>query len=168
MEINPFKTLIAQIVDKQGRFVCVQAVQIFHVFLQLPMHIIIQQVPIQAFREIPFDPLPEFAAHEQQFPSRMAVHEAVQRPQIGEFLPHVAGHLIEQRAFAMHDFIMRQNKHETFVERIQQGKRDHVMMIAPMNRVFRHIDEHVVHPAHVPFEHEAQASEMHGVRHARP
>src|SRR5690348_4694746 len=41
-------------------------------------------------------------------------------------------------------------------------------MIAAMDRVLRHVDEKVVHPAHVPFQPEAEAAEVGGARYAGP
>ena len=60
-------------------------------------------------------PLAEVAAHEQQLLAGMRPHVAVEQPQVGELLPQVAGHLVEQRALAVHDFVVRQRQDEVLV-----------------------------------------------------
>ena len=66
----------------------------------------LEQVPVEAFVVRPLAPLGDLVAHEQQLLARVAVHVAVEEPQIGEFLPEVARHLVEQRALAVHDLVV--------------------------------------------------------------
>ena len=47
--------------------------------------------------------------------ARLRVHVAEQQPQIGELLPLVARHFADQRAFAVHHFVVRQRQDEIFV-----------------------------------------------------
>ena len=71
-----------------------------------------EQVPVEAAVVVPFAPLAELAAHEQQLLAGLGEHVAEQQPQVGELLPVVAGHLAEQRAFAVDDLVVRQRQNE--------------------------------------------------------
>jgi hypothetical protein len=112
-------------------------------------------------------PLRELAAHEQQLLARMRPHEAEVRAQRREPLPRVAGHFRGERALAVHDLVVRQRQHEALGERIDEPERHPVVVIAAMDRVFVQIRERVVHPAHVPFEIEAEAAVAGRRGHAR-
>ncbi len=46
---------------------------------------------------------------------------------------------------------------EIFLERVEQRERDIAVVKAPVNRIDAHVMQEIVHPAHVPFEAEAQA-----------
>jgi hypothetical protein len=71
---------------------------------------------------IPLVPLADLAAHEEQLLARMRPHEAVERTQIGEFLPVVAGHLVDQRALAVHHFVVRQRQDEVLGEGVHHSE----------------------------------------------
>ena len=77
------------------------------------------EVPVEALVVTPFLPLAEFAALEEQFFSGMGPHQRVEHPQIGEFLPHVSGHLAKQGAFSVHDLIVAEDQDEMFVEGVE-------------------------------------------------
>ncbi len=68
----------------------------------------------------------------------------------------------------MHNLIVRQRQHEILVERVHETEGHFVVMVLAVYRVFGHIGQGVVHPAHVPFVSEAEAAVVHGFRHARP
>jgi hypothetical protein len=67
----------------------------------------------------------------------MRPHEAVQRAQVGEFLPVVAGHLADQRALAVHHFVVRERQHEVLGEGVEQAEGQLVVVVAAMDRVVR-------------------------------
>src|SRR5207253_7737910 len=71
-----------------------------------------QQMPVQAAVVPPFTSLPELVTHEQQFLAGLRIHISEKQAQVGEPLPLVARHFIEQRALAMDDFIMRERQHK--------------------------------------------------------
>ena len=64
------------------------------------MRLLICQMPVETLVEIPFPSLAEFLAHEQQLLARMPPHVSVIGPQVGELLPGIAGHAVEDRALA--------------------------------------------------------------------
>ena len=90
---------------------------------------IVERRPIEIAIVIPLALLREFAAHEQQLLAGMRPHEAEIGAQIGEALPAVAGHLADQRAFAVHDLVVRQRQDEIFGERVEQTEGHVVMMM---------------------------------------
>src|SRR3981081_3064627 len=119
-----------------------------------------EQITAEFAMVIPLAALPEFATHEEQLLARMPVHPRVKHPQIRELLPFVARHLIQERALAVHDLVVAKHENEMLLERIHERERDVVVMEAPEDRIERHVMEEVVHPAHVPFEPEAEAAEI--------
>ena len=80
----------------------------------------------------------------------------------------VARHHAEERAFAVHDLIVRERQHEVLVEGVHHAERQLVVMILPVGRVALEVAQRVVHPAHVPFLAEAQAAGMRGPRNLGP
>ena len=162
--VDPGEAMAVAVQLAQRRLFLQQPVEVPHTGLQAAMQGIVQQMPIQAAVAIPFPLLAELGAHEQQFFARLAEHEGVIGPQIGEFLPSIARHAAENRAFAVHHLVMAQRQHEIFVEGIQQSEGQIVVMIAPVDRVLAHVAERVVHPPHVPFVAEPQAAQMHRPR----
>ena len=85
-----------------------------------------------------------------------AVHVGQKRARVGEPLPLVARHLVEQRPLAVHHFVVRNRQHEILGERIQQAERDVVVVVLAVDRILLEVVQHVVHPAHVPLHGEAQ------------
>src|ERR1035441_7492760 len=69
-----------------------------------------QRMPVNAAVVVPFAPLGNLAAHEQQLLARLGEHVAEQQTQIGIFLPVVSRHFAEQRTLAVHHFVMRQRE----------------------------------------------------------
>ena len=117
---------------------------------------------------IPLALLAELAAHEHQLLAGMAEHEAVIGAQIGKALPVVAGHAAEDRAFAVHDLVMRQRQDEVFRKRVVQAEQDVAVMVLAVDRILADIFQRVVHPAHVPFVAEAEPAILDRPRHLRP
>ena len=103
--------------------------------MRVPLH----QVPLQAGVEVPLVPLAEVAAHEQQLLARMRPHVAVQQPQVGELLPQVAGHLVQQRALAVDHFVVRHRQHEVLVEGVDQAEGQLVVVVAAVDRIVLHV-----------------------------
>ncbi len=98
----------------------------------------------------------------------MRPHVAVERPEIRELLPAVAGHLREQRPLAVHDLVVRERQHEVLVPGVDEREGQLVMVEAAVDRLLAEVLERVVHPAHVPLEAEAEPAEVGRARDARP
>ena len=88
----------------------------------------------------------------------MTPHKAEISAQIGKTLPVIAGHFADQRAFAVHDFVMRERQNEIFRECIKQPESQVVVVIIAMDGLFRHIIQSIVHPPHIPFIGEAKTA----------
>ena len=73
-------------------------------------------------------------------------------------LPFVARHLADDRAFAVHDLVVRDRQHEVLAEGVEKTEGHLVVAPAAIDRVARHVVERVVHPAHVPLEAEAETA----------
>src|SRR3712207_7587457 len=56
----------------------------------------------------------------------------------------------------------------TLFRSVKERKREIVVRPPPMNWIFRHVLEHVVHPSHIPLVGEAEAAEVHRPRDTRP
>ena len=65
----------------------------------------------------------------------------------------------------MHDLVVRQRQDEVLAEGVEQRERELVVVVAPVDRVLLEVVEHVVHPAHVPLEAEAEPAEVGRPRH---
>ena len=165
--VHPFKTGRYEIELVQRWRGFIKLVQVAHQPLHAGMLRVVEQVPVQALVVVPFAHLRKFAAHEQQLFAGMAEHEAQISAHVGELLPSVTGHLAQQRAFAMHHFVMRNRQHEVLAEGVAQAKRHFALMVLAMHRVARHVLQRVVHPAHVPFVVKAQSARRRGARHGR-
>ena len=84
------------------------------------------------------------------------------------FCQRVARHLVDQRALAVHDLVVRQRQDEVLRERVDERERQLVVVVAAVDRVLLEVRQRVVHPAHVPLEAEAEAAQVGGPRDARP
>ena len=83
-------------------------------------------------------------------------------------LPHVAGHFVKQRILAVDDFVVGKGQNEIFAEGVEQRKSDFVVFVLAVDGIGGKIFQRVVHPAHVPFEAEAEAAEIGGAGDAGP
>ena len=60
----------------------------------------------------------------------------------------------------MHHLIVRQRQNEIFIEGIQESKGQLVMVILPVDGIFGHEDQGVVHPAHIPLHTKAETAHI--------
>jgi len=61
---------------------------------------------------------------------------------------------------AVDDLVMAQRQDEILVEGVEQAKGQVVVVMLAVDRLARHVAERVVHPAHVPFEAEAEPADI--------
>ena len=98
----------------------------------------------------------------------MGHHVAEEGAQVREFFLIIAGHLVQQAALAVDDLVVADGQHEVLTERIEEAERDLAVVAGAEERIGFHVAEHVVHPAHVPLEIEAQAPVGRGLCDQRP
>ena len=156
--IDPFKPGRAEVELVKRRRRLVQTIKVAHQAVDTGVFGLVEQMPVKVAVVIPFPRLRKLAAHEQQFFARVAPHEAQVGAQVGELLPGIARHFAQQRAFAMHHLVVRDRQHEVFAEGIVQAEGQLALVVLAMHRVARHVEQGVVHPAHVPLEIKAQAA----------
>ena len=132
------------------------------------MLFIIKQQPIKLLFIIPLDKLAELLPHEQQLFTGVGHHISVKGPQRIEFIVIFARHFIYERAFSVHNLVMGNWQNIIFRKGVKEGKRQGVVAVFSINAVQRHISDHVVHPAHVPFEIKSQSARKCGLCHKRP
>src|SRR4026207_1117768 len=137
-------------------------IQVLHEALESLVPLEIAEMPLQAGVVVPLAPLSELPTHEQHLLARMCVHEAIEGTEVGESLPLVTGHFVEQRSFPVHNFIMREHKNEIFIEGIEEPKRNLILVKSAVDWIVAEVVQHVVHPTHIPFEREAESSSIGG------
>src|ERR1051325_5032542 len=98
----------------------------------------------------------------------MRPHVTIKRPQVGKLLLSCAGHLVEQRALHVHHFVMRKRKNKVFTPRVEQTKRQRVVITSTKEWIGLEILQSVVHPTHVPLEIEAKAAGVNRAADCRP
>ena len=118
--VNPFETVPVKFDLMEGGLGGIEMIEVGDELLDAAMGIVLKQVPVQAVRFGPFAALGELLAHEEEFLAGMCVLISVEKPEIGELLPHVAGHFMEKRVFSVDDFIVREGKLEIFGEGVEK------------------------------------------------
>ena len=73
---------------------------------------VLQQFPVDFAIMAPFADLPDLAAHEEEFLSRVGPHERKIGAQRGKLLPFIARDFPVQRALAVYDFVMAERQDE--------------------------------------------------------
>src|SRR5258708_16579041 len=166
--IDPLETRRLMVSLPQSRLSAINAIEIADQVLDATMVGLVKQIPIKAGVVIPFAPLAKRAAHEESLFARSRPHVTEQRAQVGELLPSIAGHLVEQRAFAVNDLVVRKRQHEVFVPRVHQSKRQIAVMKSAVDRSVAEVVERIVHPSHVPLEAQTNTTPIHAAPDPRP
>ena len=155
---DPAKAVGLAIAHMERGRLAIKPVEIADQRLHALMRPMLEQPPGERLRGVPLARLPELLAHEQELLARVPPHEAVERAGVGEALPFVARHFADDRAFAVHDLVVRDRQHEVLAEGIKKTEGHLVVAPAAVDRVARNVVERVVHPAHVPLEAEAETA----------
>ena len=165
---DPLEALPAVVDLPEGGMVLVELVQGLDVGLQLGVLVVAQQHPVQRLGLVPLSELAELLTHEQQLLAGVSHHVAKEGAQVCKLGLIVTGHLVDEAALAVDDFVVADGQHEVLAEGVEEAERDLVVVARTEERVSLHVAEHVVHPAHVPLEIEAQAAVGSGFRDHRP
>ena len=128
--------------------------------MYVPVRGIIEQEPVERALVVPLYELRELAAHKQQFFARVRHHKTEEGLEPLEFFLVFAGHFIYERTLAVHHLVVRKRKYVIFRKRVGYGKSDVVVHILAEERICRNVAQHIVHPAHVPLEVEAQTAHI--------
>jgi len=95
----------------------------------------LKKMPIEAARFAPLIALGKFLTHEEEFFAGVRIVISVEQAEIGELLPHIAGHFVDQRVLAVNDFVMGKGKNKVFAERVDQRKGDFVVFVLAVDRI---------------------------------
>ena len=158
--LNPLEAVPAVIDLVEAGIVAVDLVQAADALLYLRVPVIRQQEPVQLVIEFPLDEVGEFTAHKQQLLAGMRHGIAIEHAQTCEFLPQVAGLLVQHGMLAVNNLVMAERQDEVVIEGVHEGKGELVVVILAVDGVLLDIRKHIVHPAHVPLEMEAQAAQV--------
>src|SRR5437764_295286 len=137
--VDPFETVPIKLDLMEGGFGGVKAVEIADEPLDAAMGIVLEEMPVDAADFAPFITLGEFLPHEEKFFAWMSALIGVEQSEIGELLPHVAGHFVEKGVFAVDDFVVGEGEKEIFGEGVKKGKGEFVVLVLAMDRVVRKI-----------------------------
>ena len=162
VEVDPLEPGRVEVELVEGRLAAVEVVEVLDPALDVPVRLVLEGVPLQALLVRPLPPLGELAAHEEELLAGMGEHVAVEGLEVGVFLHLEAGHLADERALAVDDLVVRQGQDEVLRVGVPHAEGQVVVAELAEERVLAEIGEHVVHPAHLPLQAEAQAAEMDG------
>ena len=104
--VDPFETVPIELDLMESRLGDVEMVEIGDEALDAAVGIVLEEVPVEAASFAPFVALGEFLAHKEEFFAGVGVLIGIEQTEVGELLPHVAGHFVEKRVFAMYDFVV--------------------------------------------------------------
>ncbi len=107
----------------------VKMVEIGNQALDAAVGIVLEEMPINAVGFFPFGTLGEFLTHEEELLSRVSVLIGIEEAEISELLPYIAGHFVEERVFAVDDFVVREGKKEIFGEGVEERECELVVFV---------------------------------------
>ena len=136
----------------------VEVAQRRHVVRERVVDGIVEHVPVLLTALVPLAHLPELAAHEVELLARMHVHVQVEDAGLGELVPVVAVHLVEDRGLAVHVLVVRQRQQVALVWEVHHRERELVVVVLALVRRLLKEVERIVHPPHVPLVVKAQAA----------
>src|SRR5580704_7445639 len=160
--IDPLETRRLVVFFAQRRLGAIDTVEIADQALNAAMVGLVEQIPIETGVVIPFAPLAKLSPHKENFFPRARPHVAEQRAQVGELLPAITGHLVEQRALSVNDLVVGQRQHKIFEPGVDKSEGQIAMMKSAKDRLLAKVVERVMHPSHVPLEAETKTADIHG------
>ena len=165
---QPLEALPGVVLLPEGGLLQVEGVHGLEELLGLAVRLVLEQVPVQGVFKVPLVPLGQLGTHKGELFARVGHHIGVEGADTGEFQGVVPGHFAEEGALHMHHLVVGQRQNVVFREGVHQGEGD--VPVIELAEVGVHLDvvADVVHPAHVPFEVEAQAALVHRVGHLGP
>ena len=133
--VNPFETVPVKLDLMEGGFGGIEMIEIADEALDAAMGLVLEEMPVKTAGFAPFITLGEFLAHKEKFFAWVGALIGVKQTEIGELLPHIAGHFVEKGVFAVDDFVVGEGEKEIFGEGIKKGKGEFVVLVLAMNRV---------------------------------
>ncbi len=171
---QPLKALPAVVVLPQGALTQIEVVQVPDILMELPVALAVQHAPVQLVLEVPFLFGAQLHAHKAQLLSGMGHGVAVKAPDARQLLPLVPGHLAPDGALHVDHLVVAQGQDVVFRKSVEHGEGDVLVVALAEPGVHFQIVAHVIHPAHVPLQVEAQTADavgpddVCGLGHQRP
>jgi hypothetical protein len=137
--VNPFETVPVELDLMEGGLSGVKMIEVVDEALDAAMGFVLEEVPVEAAGFAPFAALGEFLAHEEEFLAGVGVLISVEQTEIGELLPHVPGHFVEERVLSVNDFVVREGKKEILREGVKEGEGKLVVFVFAMDGIVRKI-----------------------------
>ena len=163
-----WKPLGALVELPQRRHGRVERAEVDHQMLHAGVRRVVEQRPVERRFVRPLVLVAELAAHEEELLAGVRPHPAEHGAEVREALPWIAGHLAEQRSLEVHDLVVGEREDEALRPRVHEPERHLVMRVPAVDGILVQVVERVVHPAHVPFEVEAEPAARGRPRHAGP
>ena len=164
--INPLEAAGFVIEFVQGGLGDVEAIEIADEPLESAVLGVVEEMPGETLRVVPLFGLGDVDPLEEQLFTGMGEHPTEEKARIGHLLPAVPGHLLNEGTFAVHDFIVTEDEDVVLVIGIDHREGRLAVVVLAMDRLVAHVAEGVIHPAHVPFEAEAEPPRVDGTRDA--
>ena len=134
----------------------IEVIQRSDIVLRFLVLRVVEHEPFKAVFKIPLTELCKLAAHEKQLFSGVSHHEGEIRPELRKFVFVGTEHLIDERFFAVHHLVVAYWENIAFAEGVDDRK-CHLMVTAGAEIGIRFdVRKSIVHPAHIPFEVEAE------------
>ncbi len=133
--VDPFKTVPVKFDLMEGRFGGVQMIEIGNEALDAAVGIVLEEMPVEAASFAPFAALGQLLAHEKELLAWVGALIGEEQAEIGELLPHIAGHFVEERVFSVNDLIVGEGKKEILREGVQQREGELVVFVLAMNGI---------------------------------
>ena len=165
---QPLEALPVKVDLPQGALLLVEEVDILDILLELAVFRILQQLPVQLPLIVPLLLRAQLHAHEAQLLAGVGHGVGVEAPDPGKLLPAVPGHLAQHGALHVDHLVVAEGEDIVLREGVEHGEGDVLMVALAEPGVHLQIVAHVVHPAHVPLEVEAQTANVGGLGHQRP
>ncbi len=165
---DPLEALPAVIDLPEGALLFVEGVELADIPLQLAVLFVVEQHPVELVLLGPLAELAHLLAHKEQLFAGVGHHVAVEGAQVGELGVIVARHLVDEAALAVHHLVVADRQHKVLTEGVEEAEGHLLVVAGPEERIGAHVADHVVHPAHVPLEVEAEPAVLRGLGHQRP
>ena len=150
VESDPAEAVPVVVVLVHRGNVAVERVRSLEEVVELTMLVVLEQTPFELLVGVPLVTLTDLTAHEHQLLAGVSNHVGYEVTDTCHSPEVITGHLVDERAFAVYDFIVRDGEDKVLGESIYKAEGQAAVMIVTPERIFMDIAEHIIHPAHVP------------------
>ena len=162
---QPLEALPVEVHLPESALLQIELVDILDILVQLAVGLVLQQLPVELAVIGPLLLRTQLHAHKAQLLARMGHGVGVEAPDAGEFLPRIPRHLAQHGTLHMDHLVVGQRQDIVFGKSVEHGERDVLVVALAEPGVHLQVVAHVVHPAHVPLQVEAQPADAVGADH---